>query len=164
MIRCSLRRSPSSSLADDCITAIAEGVQSSFYNYFVASLWGDSDSSYLCDVDARIDLEWESLRAVLIKVCQKCGSNFKDARSESCDTSWNFLINSKFHKSYHQRSSFLGMPYSSAHNAGTISHCVVCSSTGDDREASFYTQHLIGVLDALHALYESLKLNNLRKL
>ena len=44
MLRCSLRKNPSSSLVSDCITAMAEGLQSCFYSHFVSLLWGDNDA------------------------------------------------------------------------------------------------------------------------
>ncbi|KAA8539561.1 hypothetical protein F0562_026253 [Nyssa sinensis] len=55
IFRCTLRRSPSSSLADDCITAMAEGLSSTFYNHFLALLWGDGDLAYLSAADASVD-------------------------------------------------------------------------------------------------------------
>ncbi|CAA6654742.1 unnamed protein product [Spirodela intermedia] len=163
MFRCVLRRNPSSSLANDCITAMAEGLHSSFYNYFVISLWGDGDSSYLSRTDSHFDLEWGSLKNVLIGICQKCGSGFQNAPLESYDTSWNFLINSKFHKNYHQRSSFTGLSFSTIHNTGVFEPSAGCIKAGEHQETSFYSQLLMGALDALHALYECLKLDNLRK-
>lgn len=163
MFRCALRRNPSSSLANDCITAMAEGLHSSFYNYFVVSLWGDGDPSYLSGTESHFDLEWKSLKNVLTGICQKCGSDFQNAPHESYDSSWNFLINSKFHRSYHQRSSFTGLSSSTIQNTRVFEPSAVCIKAGEDQDTSFYTQLLKGALDALHALYECLKLDNLRK-
>ncbi|XP_078435286.1 E3 ubiquitin ligase [Wolffia australiana] len=153
MLRCSLSRSSSSSLVDDCITALAEGVHSSFYNHFIVSLWTARDS----------DSEWESLKNVLMRICEKHGSSFPDVPREIGDTSWDFLISSTFHKNYHQLSSFIGVPYSPIHNVGVSVYSAGRTRTDGDHDSSFYMQFLVEVLDSLHTLYECLKLDNLRK-
>uniref|UniRef100_A0A1D1Y4T9 Anaphase-promoting complex subunit 1 n=2 Tax=Anthurium amnicola TaxID=1678845 RepID=A0A1D1Y4T9_9ARAE len=163
MFRCALRRNPSSSLANDCITAMAEGLHSSFYNHFIVCLWGNSDSYYLSNADSHVDLEWESFKDVIIKICQKCGSSFQQIPCESNDTSWDFLINSEFHKKYRQHTAVNGFSFATILDTGVTDHSTGCINAGWSLGTSFYTQLLVGGLDALHALYESLKLDNLRK-
>lgn len=68
MLRCTFRRYPSSSLANDCLTAMVEGLEANLYNHFVGLLWGNGDSAYLSKVDSLVDTEWESFCAILLDI------------------------------------------------------------------------------------------------
>lgn len=68
MLRCTFRRYPSSSLANDCLTAMVEGLEANLYNHFVGLLWGNGNSAYLSKVDSLVDTEWESFRAILLDI------------------------------------------------------------------------------------------------
>lgn len=162
MLRCSLHKNPSSSLVSDCITAMAEGLQSSFYSHFLSLLWGDSDAAYLCS-SSHVDSEWESFSYEITKVCTKYGRTSPTKSSTSRGTAWDFLISSKYHAQYRKRSStscasFLPMSYRAS---STGFHSFLQDEHSSD--VSFYIQFMRETLDTLHALYENLKLNTLRK-
>ncbi|XP_052185110.1 anaphase-promoting complex subunit 1 [Diospyros lotus] len=163
IFRCALRRSPSSSLANDCITAMAMGLTSSFYNHFLVLLWGDGDSAYLSKADASVDSEWESYSNILLQMCSKSRSiPQRPSDSISC-SSWDFLINSKFHKNYWKTNVITGISAGSSldfQESGSSGSFTACAQSPDK---SFYSQLLMETLDTLHAVYESLKLDNLRK-
>uniref|UniRef100_J3M678 Anaphase-promoting complex subunit 1 n=1 Tax=Oryza brachyantha TaxID=4533 RepID=J3M678_ORYBR len=162
MLRCSLRKSPSSSLVSDCITAMAEGLQSCFYSHFVSLLWGDSDAAYLCS-SSHVDSEWESFSYEIEKICAKYGQISPAKSSKSPCTAWDFLINSKHHAKYGKLSpssctSFLPVPCTTS---STDFHSF--PQDGNSTDVSFYIRFVREILDTLHALYENLKLNILRK-
>lgn len=160
MLRCALRRSPSSSLADDCIMAMAEGLHPSFYNHFAVLLWGDGDFAYLSNADSCADSEWDSFSSVILQLCRNSGS---EPSNKTPDTSWDFLLNSKFHMNY-CKSTSIRVTHSAS---GLDSRSSDCSGPQrldeQSREKTFYAQLLMQTLDSLHALYESLKLDNHRK-
>ncbi|KAK1284173.1 Anaphase-promoting complex subunit 1 [Acorus calamus] len=161
IFRCALRRNPFSSLASECIMAMAEGLHCSFYSHFVVLLWGDCDSDYLSNADSPVDSEWESLSCTIMKICEKYGSFLPEHHSTMPNsTSWEFLINSRYHKNYCKQSSISGISLTSL-DSGRLQYC--SPPTFDERERSFYSQLLTETLDSLHALYENLKLNELRK-
>ncbi|MFS8013029.1 putative anaphase-promoting complex subunit 1 [Helianthus anomalus] len=71
MLRCTFRSYPSSSLANDCIAAMAEGLEANLYNQFTVLLWGNGDSAYLSRVDSPVDSEWESFSAIILEIFGK---------------------------------------------------------------------------------------------
>ncbi|XP_047093985.1 anaphase-promoting complex subunit 1 isoform X1 [Lolium rigidum] len=162
MLRCSLRKNPSSSLVSDCITAMAEGLQSSFYSHFVSLLWGDNDAASLCS-SSHVDSEWEFFSYEVSKACAKYEQTSSTKSSTSSSTAWGFLINSKYHAQYCKQSSILGtsfLPMSYSTNS-TAFHSFLQDEHSSD--AAFYIRFMKETLDTLHALYENLKLNVLRK-
>ncbi|KAH7677904.1 Anaphase-promoting complex subunit 1 protein [Dioscorea alata] len=163
VFRCALRRFPSSSLASDCIAAMA-GMHPSFYNHFILLLWGDNDSSYLSSSSTHVDSEWDSFTSSVMKICRRYFSTSTTSATTTSDTAWSHLIHSKFHKDYCKRTSISGissvaMPfpggsdYFSANNIGKE----------QNRDSLFYAKLIRETLDSLHALYENLKLVSLRK-
>ncbi|KAF5176008.1 Anaphase-promoting complex subunit, partial [Thalictrum thalictroides] len=142
MFRCALRRSPSSSLTNDCITAMAEGLHSTFYNHLLVLLWEDGNSGYLAKADSGVDSEWEAFNNIKMHICGK---------------------SSIFHKRYRMATSVTGIPGAPALTLQMFD----CSSSNiedkDTADKSFYSQLLLETLDSLHPLYENLKLDNLRK-
>lgn len=163
MFRCALRRSPSSSLADDCITAMAEGLHPSFYNHFAVLLWGDGDSAYLSNADSCADSEWDSFSSVILQLCRNSGSKPPKFSNKMPDTSWDFLINSKFHMNYCKNTSVTVTYSTSGLDSRSSNFSGTPSLDERSQEKSFYAQLLIQTLDSLHALYESLKFDNHRK-
>ncbi|XP_058181037.1 anaphase-promoting complex subunit 1 isoform X3 [Rhododendron vialii] len=163
IFRCALQRSPSSSLVNDCITAMSAGLSSSFYNHFLALLWGDGDSAYLSKTDASIDSEWESYSSSIMRMCSKSRFTPQKVSDSIYGSSWDFLINSKFHKNYGKTNVLAGIltrvsvDLQESDSPGSYVHGAQTS------ESSFYSDLLMETLDALHAVYESLKLNSLRK-
>ncbi|GMH15411.1 hypothetical protein Nepgr_017252 [Nepenthes gracilis] len=162
MLRCALRRSPSCSLANDCITALAEGLSSSFYNHFLRFLWGNMDSSDLSMAHSSVDSEWDLFSSIIMKMCGKSGTTTHQGSDSDPFPSWDFLVNSEFHKNYCNH-NFTG-GYSSVGPVHMLESYFTSSNKGNakSRETSSYTQ-LIEYLDCLHAVYENLKLINLRK-
>lgn len=167
MFRCTLRRSPSSSLVNDCITAMAEGLSSGFYNHFLALLWGDSNSDYLSRADSSVDSEWNSFCNIILQMCRKpsaTSQKHSDLENLEQHSSWEFLVNSKFHKNYHKL-NFISRVSSSELSFDLEKMDSFGSNMEGNRssEKSFYFELLQESLDCLHALYESLKLDKLRK-
>ncbi|KAK6929487.1 Anaphase-promoting complex subunit 1, middle domain [Dillenia turbinata] len=156
VFRCALRQSPSSTLAEECVAAMAEGLSSDFYNHFLVLLWGDNNLAHSSMVDSGIDTEWESFRSI---VRQMCGKSREQLSDPILSSSWEFLINSEFHKSYCNMLSTYGI------SSGVQELPSTKSSVKDmlKPETSFYIQLLMECLDALHAVYENLKLSNLRR-
>ncbi|XP_044973473.1 anaphase-promoting complex subunit 1 isoform X1 [Hordeum vulgare subsp. vulgare] len=162
MLRCSLRKYPSSSLVSDCITAMSEGLQMCFYSHFISLLWGDNDPACLSS-SSHVDSEWESFSYEISKACARYERTLPTKSSTSSSTAWDFLIDSKYHAQYCKRSpisgtSFLPMSYGTSR---TGFHSFLQDEHSSD--ASFYIRFMRETLDTLHALYENLKLNVLRK-
>ncbi|KAK2985961.1 hypothetical protein RJ640_028279 [Escallonia rubra] len=161
IFRCTLRRTPSSSLANDCITAMAEGLTPSFYNHFVIRLWGDGDSAYLADADSSVDSEWESFRSVILQMCGKSRHSTDRVSDSLSRSSWEFLVNSNFHKNYSKSNFIIGIsPRTPVMGSDSPK---LYADGGQNTEKSFYFELLTETLDSLHAVYENLKLNILRK-
>ncbi|OVA02727.1 Anaphase-promoting complex subunit 1 [Macleaya cordata] len=163
VFRCALRRSPSSSLANDCITAMAEGVHSTFYNHFLVLLWGDGDSAYLSNADSCVDSEWEAFSNIIMQMSREVKFIPQKSSDEMLLSSWEFLISSKFHKNYCKNTCITGISSAQYLDLLDIDGSSSNIENTQSPEKSFYAQLLVETLDALHALYESLKLDNLRK-
>jgi len=162
MLRCALQRSPSCSLANDCITAMAEGLSSTFYNYFLQLLWGYCDSTYLPNADPSVDSEWDLFKCVITQLFTKRTSALHQD-SLSSQSSWNFLVNSEFHKSYSDR-NFFGVISTEGLVVRPETHPVSLSREDVHSLQGFSSSEcLIQCLDSLHAVYENLKLMNLRR-
>lgn len=162
MFRCALRRNPSSSLTNDCITTMAEGLNSTFYNYFLVLLWGDSNSAYLSEANSDVDLEWNSFCSTIMQMGQKSSAISQQHLNPVPNSSWEFLLTSKFHKNYRKFNFITGISGTSLDVRGSNS----CGSNVDGKQIlneSFYSELFKVTLDSLHALYESLKLDTLRK-
>ncbi|XP_059457851.1 anaphase-promoting complex subunit 1 [Corylus avellana] len=161
MFRCAFRRSPSSLLADDCITAMAERLSSSFYGHFLGLLWKDGDSAYLADADSSVNSEWDSFCSIIMQMCKSPCVVSQEFLKSVPHSSWEFLISSKFHKNY-KLNSISGI-------SSGMSHDVLGFSPGSNSDGkrslqnSFYSELLMECLDSLHAVYENLKLHILRK-
>ncbi|XP_004308940.1 PREDICTED: anaphase-promoting complex subunit 1-like [Fragaria vesca subsp. vesca] len=160
--RCVLRRSPTSSLANDCITAMAEGLSSSFYSHFLSLLWKDGDSAYLSEADSSVHSEWDSFRSIIMEMCQSTATS-KMVSNPVPQSSWEFLISSKFHDNF-CKNNFI------AQNSSVMSLDVrrldasqLSTNSNQRIEKTFHSELLMESLHCLHAVYESLKLNNLRK-
>ena len=163
MFRCALRRSPSSSLANDCIAAMAEGLSSSSYNHFLALLWGDGDAGSLSKADSNVDSEWESFSSIIMHMCKKSGLIPPKLMDTVPHTSWEFLINSNFHKNYSKLNLITGISSKMSLELQESDSSKSYSDGGRGLEKLSYSEPLKETLDSLHAVYESLKLDNLRK-
>ncbi|XP_031485584.1 anaphase-promoting complex subunit 1 isoform X2 [Nymphaea colorata] len=162
MFRCNLQTRPSSSLVNDCITALAEGLHPTFYSQFVVMLWGDGDPTSLAKADIHINSEWESFTNVIMAMCKRLGFN-SSANSDTTQSSWEFLIQSQYHLKYSSRHFFSGFSIGSIHELKDFKSTITCNLAEQSRETSFCVQFLTEALDALHAVYENYKLDNLRK-
>lgn len=163
MFRCALRRSPSSSLADDCITAMAEGVSAGIYNRFLVCLWGNGHAAYLSEAESNVDSEWDSFSDLIVQMCRIYKVIPDKLVSCAPNSSWDFLLNSKYHRNYARLNPITGV---SSGTSVDLEELVSCRSYVDDTENpenSFYSELLMESLESLHALYESLKLDTLRK-
>lgn len=160
--RCTWRRNPSSSLANDCITAMAEGLNSTLYNHFLVLLWRNGDHTYLSGADMTADSEWESFQSVIKQICKESGhTSEKLSDSVSC-SSWEFLINSRYHKQYSKSYPITGLSETSIDQQGLYSPGL-SMGTLDNSRSSLCAELVTETLDTLHTVYESLKLDNLRK-
>ncbi|KAL0680619.1 hypothetical protein Bca4012_047466 [Brassica carinata] len=156
IFRCALTSNPSSSLANDCIAAIAEGLRSDLYKLFLSLLWGDG---YSDQKGSSIHFEWEALCNIFLGICQKpTGVHLKQLKtsSESC---WEFLLSSKFHKTYSRFHSGI----TSVSPSDLEETAPFCTETGSEERPDNSFELMVQSLDCLHAVYESLKMDNLRK-
>ncbi|XP_022745935.1 anaphase-promoting complex subunit 1-like isoform X2 [Durio zibethinus] len=158
MFRCALRRSPSSSLANDSISALAEGLSPSFYNHFLVFLWGDGDSGYLSEGNSTVDSEWNSFCDTIMQMCKKSSV----VSQEIPKSSWEFLLNSKFHKNYFKINSMIELASITALDKPGLDFTRSNIDGTKSSEKSIYSDLLMESLDSLHAVYESLKMDNLR--
>ncbi|KAL2248926.1 UNVERIFIED_CONTAM: Anaphase-promoting complex subunit 1 [Sesamum indicum] len=161
--RCTLRRSPSSSLTNECITAMSEGLSSSLYSHFLGLLWGDDESTYLANANSSADTEWESFCNVITKMCRKPSTTSPLLSDTVSHSSWEYLIQSKYNQQY-LRSNFVAgaFPGLSSDFQGFDSSGTIIADTPNTEE-TFYVNFLTETLDSLHAVYETLKLDNLRR-
>lgn len=142
---------------------MAEGLSPCFYNHFLVLLWGDGSSAYLSKADSSADSEWESFCSVIRLLCRKSNHLFQISSDSASHSSWEFLIKSRYHDKYCKH-NFIAATFSR-----TSSGMQVTSSSGavvgypQRTEESFYMKLLTETLDSLHAVYETLKLDNLRK-
>ncbi|KAL5540564.1 hypothetical protein UlMin_045257, partial [Ulmus minor] len=162
MYRCALRRSPSSSLANDCITAMAEGLSSSFYDHFLSLLWKEGDSVYLSEADSSVDSEWDSFCCTIMRMFRSSTCSKKHSNSTP-QSSWEFLINSTFHKNFSKHNFINGVPSVASVDVQEIDSFGSNLSGAKQLERPFYSQLMMESFDCLHAVYESLKLDTLRK-
>lgn len=163
VFRCALRRSLSSSLTNDCITAMAEGLHSTSYNHFLALLWGDGDCAYLAKADSCVDSEWVAFSSIIAEICGKARSISRKQSDLVPRSSWEFLIHSKFHNHYTLHTSTTGISAASSLSLQEYDCLNLNIQDKQSPDKSYYTQLLVEILDSLHALYENLKLDNLRK-
>ncbi|KAG5408099.1 hypothetical protein IGI04_004418 [Brassica rapa subsp. trilocularis] len=156
IFRCALTSNPSSSLANDCIAAIAEGLRSDLYKLFLSLLWGDG---YSDQKGSSIHFEWEALCNIFLGICQKpTGVHLKQLKTSS-ESSWEFLLSSKFHKTYSRFHSRI----TSINPSDLEETTPFCTKTGSGERPDNSFELMVQSLDCLHAVYESLKMDNLRK-
>ncbi|GAB2272646.1 hypothetical protein Dimus_007470 [Dionaea muscipula] len=160
MLRCALRRGPSCSLASDCMASLADGLSSSLYNNFLRLLWGH-EMSCLVKADGSVGSEWKLFGSIIMQMCRESESTSQHG-SDQC-SSWDFLVNSNFHRNYRDRTFTNCMQSDGSVNMGEF-YLASSSQVGEQsHEKTFYSQFLIESLNCLHAVYENLKLINLRK-
>ncbi|KAF3433403.1 hypothetical protein FNV43_RR24505 [Rhamnella rubrinervis] len=162
IFRCAIRRSPSSSLANDCITAMAEGLSSSFYGHFLGLLWKDGDSAYLAEPDSSVNSEWDSFCSIIMQMCRSSVNSPKHLNSMP-QSSWEFLISSQFHKNFCKRNFINGVSSVTSLDVQEIDSFGLSLDGTQKLETSFYSELMMESMDCLHAVYESLKLDTLRK-
>ncbi|PON86586.1 Anaphase-promoting complex subunit [Trema orientale] len=162
MFRCALRRSPSSLLANDCVTAMAEGLSSSFYSHFLGLLWKDGESGYVSEADNGVNSEWDSFCSIILQMCGSSISTQKRSNS-TVQSSWEFLISSKFHKNFCKHNFVPGVSSIQSVEAQEMDAFGSNFNGSIELEKSFYSELMTESLGCLHAVYESLKLDILRK-
>lgn len=163
IFRCALRESPSSVLANDCITALAEGLCSSFYRHLLGLLWKDGDPAHSPEAEPIVDSEWNSFCHVILQICRKTKIICQKGSDSVPHSAWDFLITSQFHYNFCRVNSIFGMP--SAVSLDQKEPNFDRSLVDDPQNSGkpFYTDLLRESMESLHGLYESLKLDNLRK-
>lgn len=160
ILRVALRRRPSCSLVDDCITALAEGLSLSFYNNFLHLLWGNGNSAYLSEAESGVDHEWKSFSSVIMEMCRKPALNCQENSVPVPTSSWDYLIHSDFHKNF---CSFNFMDGITSDVSVDLTKSNQCLTHREALNSSENTQLLTECLNSLHALYENLKLIDLQK-
>ncbi|KZV34947.1 anaphase-promoting complex subunit 1 [Dorcoceras hygrometricum] len=160
--RCALRRSPSSSLTDDCIAAMAEGLNSNLFTHFLVLLWSDGDSTYLAKEDSNVDSEWKSFCTVLLQMCRKHDPSSQLLADSASDSSWEFLLKSKCHKQY-LKSNYIACPCPGKPSVMLSSDSFKSVDERHNGKNILHVELLTETLDSLHAVYETLKLDNLRR-
>ncbi|KAK4273718.1 hypothetical protein QN277_017057 [Acacia crassicarpa] len=161
MYRCALRRSPSSLLTNDCITALAEGLSFSFYRYFLGLFWRDGDPDHLSD--SCVDSEWDSFCNVIMQICRKSTLMSQKHSTLVPYPAWDFLVRSQFHRNFCKINSVSGLSRAGSlgwQETNSLSSSIDCTESSEN---PFYSELLMEGLESLHAVYESLKLDNLRK-
>lgn len=162
MFRCVLRRSPASTLANDCITAMAEGLSISFYSHFLGLLWKDGDLAYLAEADSSVHSEWDSLCSIIMEMCGSSATS-KKISNPMPQSSWEFLIHSKFHNNFCKHNFITENSSVTSLNVRRVDSSRINSDGTKRSDKTFYPKLLMESLHCLHAVYESLKLNSLRK-
>ncbi|CAI9295775.1 unnamed protein product [Lactuca saligna] len=132
---------------------MVEGLEANLYNHFVGLLWGNGDSAYLSKLDFPVDTEWESFCAIILDIS---GRDWKNPQIHS-GSSWEFLVNSSFHEKY-SKSHFMS-GFSRRISLQSDQSCIASQHL----DTSHTVESLLEIIDLLHAVYESLKLNHLRK-
>ncbi|KAK7300517.1 hypothetical protein RJT34_11363 [Clitoria ternatea] len=161
--RCSLRQSPSSSLANDCITALADGLDSSFYRHFLGLLWKEGDPAHLSIAESSVDSEWDSFCRVIMQICRKSNVISQKQSDSVSHSAWEFVVNSQFHYNFCKVNSMFQISCSESLDWRESNFPRSSIDGTQSSEKPFYTELLRESLESLHALYESLKLDNLRK-
>ncbi|KAM1253481.1 hypothetical protein ACFX2J_041359 [Malus domestica] len=162
MFRCVLRRSPASTLANDCITAMAEGLSTSFYSHFLSLLWKDGDLAYLAEADSSVHSEWDSFCSIIMEMCGSSATS-KTISNPMPQSSWEFLIHSKFHINFCKHNFITENSSVTSLNVRRVDSSRINSDGTTRSDKTFYPKLLMESLHCLHAVYESLKLNSLRK-
>lgn len=163
IFRCALRQSPSSALANDCITALAEGLRSSFYRHLLGLLWKDSDPAHLSETESIVDSEWDSFCHVIMQICRKYKIICQKHSDSVPHSAWDFLVSSQFHYNFCKVNSMFGIPYAVSLDQRGLNFQRSSVDGAQNSGKPFYTDLLRESLESLHGLYESLKLDNLRK-
>ncbi|KAL2665396.1 hypothetical protein AAZX31_02G241900 [Glycine max] len=163
IFRCALRQSPSSALANDCITALAEGLHSSFYRHLLGLLWKDGDPAHLSDAESIVDSEWDSFCHVIMQICRKYKIICQKHSDSVPHSAWDFLVSSQFHYNFCKVNSMFGIPYAVSLDQRGLNFQRSSVDGAQNSGKPFYTDLLRESLESLHGLYESLKLDNLRK-
>lgn len=141
---------------------MAEGLNPSLYRHFLGLLWGGDDSTYLAKANLCADSEWESFCNVITEICQKPNTTSQLSDSVS-NSSWEFLVKSKYNQQY-LRSNYVAaaFPGLSSNFKESDSSDAIARHMQNTEEA-LCMKLLTETLDSLHAVYETLKLDNLRK-
>ncbi|KAF7837560.1 myosin-6-like isoform X2 [Senna tora] len=163
MFRCALRQSPSSLLANDCITALAEGLSFSFYRYLLGHLWKDGDPAHLTVADYGVDSEWDSFCRVIMQLCRESNLMSQKHLTSVSHSAWDFLLSSQFHRNFCKINTISGISRAASLDQQEANSP---SSAMDGTQVSanaFNCELLMETLESRHAVYESLKLDNLRK-
>ncbi|KAK9683476.1 hypothetical protein RND81_10G143700 [Saponaria officinalis] len=157
MMRCALRRGPSCSLANDCITAMSEGLSSPYYNRFLKLLWGNCETDNFLNGESTVDSEWDRFKCIILQLFGRPQPISQDSVHVS-NSAWEFLMNSEFHKNYHNHNFISGV--ASDVRLETQQASLSRNNVFSPEELSIFS---VECLDSLHAVYENLKLINLRK-
>ncbi|KRH14935.1 hypothetical protein GLYMA_14G058400v4 [Glycine max] len=163
IFRCALRQSPSSTLANDCIAALAEGLRSSYYRHLLGLLWKDSDPAHLSETESIVDSEWDSFCHVIMQICRKYNIICQKRSDSVPHSAWDFLVSSQFHYNFCKVNSMFGIPCAVSLDQQELNFQRSSVDDAQSFDKPFYTDLLWESLESLHGLYESLKLDNLRK-
>lgn len=142
---------------------MAEGLNNVFYNHFLVLLWGDTDVAYLAKNDVGVQSEWEAFCSTITKLCRESKPPNEMFSNSVFHSSWEFLINSKFHKNYPDSIFVRGICPGKSFDQQEVSSFLSLEDHLHTLEKSSYPELLMETLDTLHAVYETLKLDSLRK-
>ncbi|KAM3378679.1 hypothetical protein P3S68_011092 [Capsicum galapagoense] len=97
------------------------GLNSTLYNHFLVLLWRNGDQTYLNRTDMTADSEWETFQSVITRIFKESDhTSEKLSDSVSC-SSWEFLINSRYHKQYSKSYPISGFSETSIDRQGLYS-------------------------------------------
>lgn len=141
---------------------MAEGLSSSFYGHFLGLLWKDGNSAYMAEADSGVNSEWDSFCGIIMQMCRPSANSSKHLKSKP-QSSWEFLIDSQFHKNFCKHKFADGVSSVTSLDMLEIDSIGLNLDGKQKLETSFYSELMMESLDCLHAVYESLKLDTLRK-
>lgn len=139
---------------------MAVGLQFSFYSHFATLLWGDFGSAYVFRSRPQTDSEWDAFAGAVMRICDRYGTRMQRQSPPVSDAAWEFLVNSKLHLRHSIGRGIFSMNMPNCSGAD-YNDSQIQDEQNEGRP--FYSQLLAETLDSLHCLYESLKLDKLRK-
>lgn len=163
VLRCALRAAPVSMITEDCINALAEGLNPPLFKYFRKSLWSHECSMPLSGLDLKFDAEWETFSSLIMEWIRNFSSVHLKQEEVNTSSAWEFLLCSKMHRNYLKTPCFIGLSLPSVLKPSAhSSQPELVSNAVQTEDPSFHKQILREMLDILHAVYEDYKLDILR--
>ncbi|KAF7837561.1 anaphase-promoting complex subunit 1 isoform X1 [Senna tora] len=131
--------------------------------YLLGHLWKDGDPAHLTVADYGVDSEWDSFCRVIMQLCRESNLMSQKHLTSVSHSAWDFLLSSQFHRNFCKINTISGISRAASLDQQEANSP---SSAMDGTQVSanaFNCELLMETLESRHAVYESLKLDNLRK-